>query len=336
MARYGTADAANRYDGIGVGRVMAYMFETQEGIPVDGTNALLRQLSPFTLRFVPPDEIIGESAKDAWLGTDIVTEDLIGAAARGSDTSRISDAVGKVFPIGTPTSQLQSVLTGALNTNLTSADFYPALADLYAAADITLQLQAQVAAEPLTLLVNPNQFSINYSKMQAFGVKTRGSSLFEAWGEDQPSISFSGSTAGFVAGVVSSQNTLASLGQKTGETASVSGYQASARRDSAAWQNFMSLYLFYRNNGYIFDTMGNTDANHFIGAIAIDYDQWTYVGHFESLKFSFEENLPGRVEFDCEFKVDRMYDWAESSYAVLPQTAVSSNQDISTTPFELL
>ena len=332
MAQFGTADAANRYDGIGVGRLMAYLFETQEGIPVDGTKALLRQLSPFTLRFVPPDEILSESLSEFEdfldeAETATATSSLIQAAAMASSTANTQTAVGLVFPIGNTTTQLESVIAGAVNTNLSPTDFYPALSDLYAAADIALQLKAQVEAPPLTLLVNPNQFSVNYSKIQAFGTKTRDSSLFEAWGEDQPSISFSGSTAGFVAGA---------LAFSGGETASVSGYHSAARLDSAAWQNFMSLYLFYRNNGYVFDQVGQTDANHFIGAIAIDYDQWTYVGHFESFKFSFEEGMPHRVEFDCEFRVDRMYDWASPTYAVLPQTPVQGGGDVSSTPFELL
>jgi len=341
MAQFGTAEAFSRYDGISVGRVMAYLFESQEGVPVDGTKALLRQLSPFRLRFVPPDDLLSSTEESE--GEDV---GLIGAAARwaSSDADRVAEALNSSYPVTSATrSSLESVLAGGLNTNLSPGDFYPALADIYAAADITLQLKSMLEAPPLVLLVNPESLSIAYSKVQSFGTKTRDSSLFESWGEEQPTLSISGSTAGFVAGAASSNSTgtyfgddVVTLSQSTGETTSVSGYQEASRRDSAGWQNFMALYLFYRNNGYIFDNVNHTDANHFIGAIAIDYDQWTYVGHFESFSFGFEENSPLRVTWEAEFKVDRMYDHSSVGLSVLPQTPPTSAVDLATTPFELL
>jgi len=45
---------AARYDGLPTGPGLFYSFETQRGYPVDGTNPLLRVLSPFTLRLIPP------------------------------------------------------------------------------------------------------------------------------------------------------------------------------------------------------------------------------------------------------------------------------------------
>jgi hypothetical protein len=134
-------------------------------------------------------------------------------------------------------------------------------------------------------------------------------------------MSINGSTGAFIAGAADSANVSAESAQFSGETASVSGVQFASKRDSAAWQNLMALYTFYRNNGYIYDTVGESEAHLFIGAVAIDYDQWTYVGHFESFSYSYDEGTPNRIEWSAEFVVSRMYDWASSPSVVLPQTA---------------
>ena len=55
-----------------------------------------------------------------------------------------------------------------------------------------------------------------------------------------------------------------------------------------------------------------------MGAIAIDYDQWTYVGTIDSFNFSFQEGLPHRVEWSMEFTVSEMYDHATAPTFVLP------------------
>jgi len=57
------------------------------------------------------------------------------------------------------------------------------------------------------------------------------------------------------------------------------------------------------------------------GAIAIDYDQMTYVGHIESFNYSYEEGVPNKINWDMEFIVDTMYDSAETPMAVLPMVA---------------
>jgi hypothetical protein len=323
MAKIGTAPAANRYDGLGVGSMLAYTFETQEGTPIDGTNASLRDFSPFTIRLIPPDALLAQSTTPS----DAV--DLINAAALGASTTVQSTSVATMLRTvmatgtsGDPTGQLESfVANGQFFTNADST-FESTLADAFAAADIALQLERILAAEPLILLVNPTTMSIQRTKLQSFQSRTRYGIIFEAWGEEQAVISFSGTTAGFVAGGVDTSNPYGA--QVTGETSSVSGYQAAARRDSAAWQNFQSLYFFYKNNGYIYDTVRKSNAHLFIGAVAIDYDQWTYVGHIESFSYRFDENMPHRVEFDMEFKASKVYDRAASSSAVAPLNTSSS------------
>ena len=341
MAQIGTADIASRYDGIATGPRFAYLFETQEGIPVDGTNALLRQLSPFTLRLIPPDALL-DAASDSAIGSanqngttnssstvvgsgtasvDLITDAAIGAYGSGLLATSVATALNKVTVTGT-----SGDVVAQLTSFIASGKFYTSkdpsvstLADAFTAADIALQLEKMLAAEPLTLLVNPTEMTVQYTKVQTYQTRTRYGYVFEAWGEEQPTISFSGSTAGFVAGSADAPNPRAT------STSSVSGYQAAARRDSAAWQNFAALYHFYRNNGYIYDTIGGSEAHLFIGAVAIDYDQWTYVGHIESFGYRFEEGSPLHVTFDMEFKISRMYDRQVSSATVSPMHSPTGN-----------
>ena len=94
---------------------------------------------------------------------------------------------------------------------------------------------------------------------------------------------------------------------------------------SKAWQNFQALYTFYLNNGYIYDVLGRSEAHQFIGAIAISYDQWTYIGHIESFEYSYDENMPHRVEFSMEFVASQIFDNADSPSVVLPLTAPTAS-----------
>lgn len=317
MAQIGTTPAANRYAGLGTGPAFAYTFETQEGIPVDGTNTSLSNYSPFVLRLIPPDALLEASASS---GGEAV--DLIQAAALGSSTTAQSNATSRALSgvlatgAGRPSGQLASFVANGQFFTGANAAFVSSIADATQAADIALQLQYILNAEPLVLLVSPTSMSVQYTKTQSYQSRARHGFIFEAWGEEQPTLSFSGTTAGFVAGVTDISNPFA--GQVTGSSASVSGYQEAARRDSAAWQNFQSLYLFYKNNGYIYDTVGRSQAHLFVGSVAIDYDQWTYVGHIESFSYRFDEANPLRVEFDLEFKASRVYDRSASTAAVSP------------------
>lgn len=320
MARLGSVPAANRYEGIAVGSRFAYLFETQAGIPVDGTNERLRDLSPFNIRLVPPDALLSAAARN---DPTLVEIDLIEAAALGSDTGRVSNVVATALSTVSVLGQAQVpfleafVASGRFFTGRDGgSEFVSTMADAFTAADIALQLRRLLDVPPLTLLVNPSEMSTQFTKLQSYQTRTRYGYVYEQWGEDQPTISFSGSTAGFVAGAVDASSPYGA--QQTGTASSVTGYQEAARRDSAAWQNFQSLYHFYRSNGYIYDTIGRSEAHLFIGSLAIDYDQWTYVGHIESFSYRFDASSPHRVSFDMEFRVAERHDRARASATVSP------------------
>jgi len=343
MAKIGNTPAANRYAGLSTGPQFVYSFETQAGIPVDGTNENLRNLSPFTLRILPPDVLfsqaallsnelntgisgVGGGASEAYQNAQQQSVDLISQAAQGANgnglAGDLNQALSTVTLIDVETSVLQSYVTdGQFLTNQDSA-YTSTIVNVATAADIALQLQYIVNAPPLTLLVNPDNLSLSFTKIQSYSSRGRNGYIFESWGEEQPTLSISGTTGGFMSGVASAAGN-ADFGQEN--TSAPSGLQFAAKRDSAAWQNFMSLYTFYRNNGYIYDTLGGSEAHLFIGAIAIDYDQFTYVGSIDSFSYDYDETKQHTVTFNLEFTVSRMFDWAQSPSVVLPMNSPTAS-----------
>ena len=317
---------AGRYDGLAVGPGLVYSFETQTGMPVDNTNPLLRNLSPFTIRIVPP------SLVEAALTQNV---NVIGrAGASTKDQQAAAQAVRSLFGVNSVSGSDQArlgtlqriVSAGQITTGATSLTERAVLADVSTAADIAYQVERILQTSPLTLLVNPDSMSVNYTQISNYSERSRYGLIYEKWGEGQPSMSFSGSTGGFVA----AQALGSAQGADTEKTSSVSGLQYASKRDSAAWQNFMSLYQFYRNNGYIYDSISpvsgraggrGSEAHLMVGALAIDYDQFTYVGHIESFDYSYEDSNPHRVEWSMEFIVDRMYDVASAPVAIQPHRA---------------
>lgn len=401
MAKLGSTPNAARYSGISVGPRFAYLFNTQGGIPVDGTDARLRALSPFILRFVPPDALLAyaqyhadqeveeltaiaqadaallasgndagrlafaQSANDAAKAKQVAAMardvGLINSAAIGADGLSASKAaalaLSSVSAVGNLSNeniaQLESFVASGKVITSQQSGFISTLADAFTAADISLQLSKMLQVEPLQLLVNPTDMTVSHSKIQSYQQRGRYGYTFEAWGNELPTISISGSTAGFVAG---SPDVEAGLQDQISKTSNVpTGYQEAARKDSAAWQNFMALYHYYRNNGYVYDTLGKSEAHLFIGSIAIEYDQFTYIGNIDSFSFSYTADSPHKVQFDMEFHVSKMYDNAKSSSTVGAMTSgpvnpspqvdlsgtVSSQRqqnpvNVSTIPFDLL
>jgi len=310
---------ASRYDGIAVGPTLGYTFETQTSVPYDGSNKLARLLSPFTLRLIIPEalvESLGEGAPDV---------NLLGRASqdtneRTKQANRIRSGIGLSEVTGTDASDnlndLRSTLSmgQALQSTL-GTEGRAVLSDLTTVADIRYQVEKMLQVPPLTMFVNPNSLSISYTTVQQYTNRTRHGYIFERWGEGQPTLSISGSTGAFVAG-----NPTGTVGGIDGQNPVASGLQFAAKRDSAAFQQLMSLLHFYRNNGYIYDTVNGGEAHLFIGAVAIDYDQMTYIGNIDSFEYSYQGTTPHRIEWSMDFTVSRMYDHAVEPVVVAPQS----------------
>ena len=198
-----------------------------------------------------------------------------------------------------------------------------AVSDLTQALDVIVQLNRVLDTPPLTLLVNPESLQISYAKKQTYQDRNRFNYIFQSWGEEQVKLNVTGKSAGFVVGSGAigendqdafEQNFQINGTGSPAATTSVSGYQYASKWDSAAWQNLMGLFSFYRNNGYIYDTAGRprSEAHLFIGNIEITYDQWVYVGQFENFQYGYtEDKQQGAVEFSFEFTASFMFDLSQ-------------------------
>lgn len=190
----------------------------------------------------------------------------------------------------------------------------PAFSDKLVAVDALAQLEAILDTPPLTLLINPNSFQISYTNVQQFSQRTRYGYIFQRWGEEKPKITFSGTIGAYMAG--QNPNTAET---SDGQTFSPSGVQFASRRDSASFQNLLNLLAIFKHNGYIYDRLGNSNAHLFVGGIAIDYDNWTYIGNFDSFNWGEEETKPnGGISFDVEFVVTQMYDNDQGTRRIRP------------------
>ena len=323
--------AAGEYAGLSTGPGIEWSYEDQSSIPVDGSSRRARQLSPFTIRILPP--AISGAGNQVATDTPTVNVDLIGDAVdhvsyAADSAAQVASAFGITAAvngdnIGSLADTLyQGVAAGQYLSSASGTQIRTTLTDSTTALDIAAQVARILATPPLILLVNPTNMTITYTPVQGFSDRGREGFIFQRWGEEQVNIKFSGTTGAFIAG----QSSTTVLGEvEANGTDVATGVQFASKRDSAAFQNFQTLFQFYRNNGYIYDTVNRTEAHQMVGAIAIDYDQWTYVGHIESFNYSYSSESPHRIEWDMEFIVDVMFDNAEQTSLVLPMQSPTPN-----------
>jgi len=306
------------YNGLRQGPDFGLEYEANQTPAIDGSKDLLRTLSPFMIQVEPPLIMAGSpevyGGKKDYAGMfdgghsgapkafnaarnrikmDIPAGSQLSNA--GSVDSYISNGFMHRAPGGGQTGTV-SVDRGDLGPTRIGT---PALADVQTAVDITMQLRSLVNTPPLILLINPQSLAMSYTKIQQFSDRTRYGFVFQAWGEEQPRLTVSAKCGAFMSG-----------GR---------GVQFASRRDSAAWQNFQTAYQFYRHNGYIYDTVGKSNAMHMVGALSIHYDGWVYYGNMESFTYTLDEGTQnGGVTFDLEFTVNAMVDTSKQSMVVSP------------------
>ena len=304
----------------------SFSYETQEDLPVDGSSAMARKLSPFTLRILPPS-LEEFSASFVGDGSSINVDQYQQAGQTNEANNEqaasllASYGISSVSNAATVANSLnQQIAVGSFLNNASGHQVRTTLTDATTAADIAAQIAQLVSTPPLTLLVNPQSMNISYTGIQSFQDRGREGFIFQRWGEDQPSIKFAGKTGAFIAGESSGgiANAAIQAFREYGTTQTPTGVQFASKRNSAAFQNFQSLYQFYRNNGYIYDRVTGSEAHLAIGTIAIDYDQFTYIGHIESFEYAYDTSQIHAIEWSMEFRVSVMYDNAETPSAVLP------------------
>ena len=305
------------FQGVRVGPEFSIEYESNLTLASGMDQALLRKLSPFILQVEPPlvfaqdggftqqrkstnVDIYGiagsrqegpyQSARDRLAKTSFVGMDYRVASGAEFFAKNQTGNTSNKTPNDSPAD-----LTGQSSSRLGP----PAIADVYAALDIATQLAAVLNAPPLVLLLNPENMAMSYTKVQQFQDRSRFGYIYQGWGEEQPRLSLTAKCGAFMTG-----------GR---------GVQFASKRDSRAWQNLMGAFHLYKSNGYIYDTVGGSNANHFVGALSIHYDQWIYYGHMESFNYAYDETKPnGGIEFSMEFVVSMMTDTSQPTFAVAP------------------
>ncbi len=174
--------------------------------------------------------------------------------------------------------------------------------------DATLDAMERIRNTPaLKLLVNPISFKVSSAKIISDGSRSRSQIIVEHWGDEPDKISASGKLAGFYAGDFAGNPSLpeAPLGAYPGIT-------RTARHYSQSFQNFMSLFLLYKNNGGVWlpdffeqKVSGDNRAMSLssLGTVYIYYDNTMYLGSFDSLNLTETDDKPYTLEYSFEFTV---------------------------------
>lgn len=304
------------YQGLRTGPDFGIEYEEAEALPISAADPLLRGLSPFVIRVEPP--LVFNNLPPPETANRARYVGIFEAAAAGAGSSfsgarsRIQQApytqlgyggsVDEYLARNSTGVQRQKSADGMAPPNAQDGSgrlAEPAIADLQVAVDIALQLSAVANTPPLVLLINPQSLQKTFTKVQQFTDRSRHGKIFQAWGEDQPKLAISARIGAFISG-----------GR---------GVQFASRRDSASWQNLMTVFQFYKNNGYIHDTVGRSNAHHHVGVLSIRYDQWVYYGQMDSFSFTQDEsNMNGGVTFEMQFTAVAMEDTAPKTTVVRP------------------
>jgi len=335
--------AANRY-ALAPGPATAMVYSPQVGtVPIIGSNASLRAYSPFTISVLPP--LLYLQNPELLFGTASSQEGkpynlgLITKASTGNLTN-FRDTVAQLraqqadnsqiatLPL-TPQSNANRKVVGGRVTNRSiggsggnTSDrdqqrIQYQIATQANAQDIANQLNRILNVPPLTLYVNPTSFAINYNKVQQYQERSRTQYIYHTWGEEQPKISISGRIGAFL------------CGRANQSAINVpSGVQFASKRESASFQQLMNLLTFFKNNGYIQDTLGKSLAPQLIGILSIDYDQNTYLGYMESFNWGYtEDKQNGGLEFGLQFTVTQQYDNSQGRTAAPLRSPTPSPSD---------
>lgn len=336
---------ARFFEGLSTGPEFAREYEFQDSIPIDGSNADVRSLSPFVMRVLPPlilgDRLNTIPVRPAQSFGDEPTRQRVDYAGAIRDLYRSSPSTdtydqivrrGEAIP-GLTQASVQDleryVANQARNQQLAGnralqavnrqrreenrSRVAPALANDTSALSILLQLKRMMAIPPLMMLINPSSLSVSYTKIAQLQERTRYGYIYQSWGEELAKVSFSCTVGAFIAGRANPT-----------QTGVPSGMQFAAKRDSAAFQQLMAVLSLYQSSGYIQDTAASatgrrSKAFQMVGNTAIEYDQWVYVGHMDSFTYSYEEtNQNGGIKFDIEFTAIRVFDMSSPKVSVTP------------------
>lgn len=295
------------YGGLRVGPEMTLEYEDNQALPVDSSMSMLRNLSPFILQVELPTALSNMANPSSKKGATKVFDAAFDASGDNNSASQAvvqeawanDDSFKGTVDSVMSSEGIQPPSEGGVDTSRSGKLGEPSIADVKSALDIATQATSILRTPPLVLLINPSNLSMNYTRIHQFSDRSRFGYIYQAWGEEQPRLSITARCGAFMSG-----------GR---------GVHYASKRDSAAWQNLMSLFQFYRSNGYIYDTLGKSNANLFVGGLSINYDGWIYYGHLENFSWTYDERTQlGGIEFNMEFVCSVMLDTSKQTTSVLP------------------
>ena len=169
-------------------------------------------------------------------------------------------------------------------------------------------IKQMASTPPLQMLVSPTSFKFSAEKVVADGSWSRNGPIIEHWGNQQEKIEGSGKLAAFYA-LDNSPPT-----NNPNVTNDGPGLTRMARSFSMSYQNFLSLYLLYKNNGGIWldptasqknkTTTGITQLNlSMLGSVYLYYDTTLYVGSFDNFTITETADAPFTLEYSFSFTV---------------------------------
>lgn len=258
-------------------------------IPVDNSTQGLRDYSPFVLEVVPPTTEYGLVPSP-----DSGTPKAFFSPLRPDDSKRRNELVN-----GSLLTNISS-LAGAPITNKTTSqsgllptitNLTPAYTDKEGLLDFVTQAHALATLPPIVFMINPSTFEVSYNGIMAFQEQTRYGFVFQRFGEELPTISFSTPIGAYMAG-------------RSDGKVGTSGLHLTSKKDSAAYRHLMAILAVYRNNSVIVDRIGRSRAFHAVGRQRIYFDGQVWEGRIESMSFSEEADKPhGGISFDMSFTV---------------------------------
>lgn len=335
--------------------------EVQEGIPMDGSNSVLRTYSPFLIRVVLP-YILGGDQSDQLVtfqnpqrSSSSQTAPTVRTDNRNGTSYSQSQNDVRVNPSGREaydnlvnaggavpglTTASQTALEDAYNQAIFQQQFGPTVQNVTRpptsqrtnsvtpgvtndtyALSLAVQLKQLSSVPPLLLLINPGSMQVSYNKVAQFQNRNRYGFVYEAWGEEMPKISFTFKIGAYTAG----------LSSVTQNGSVVTGVQRASRNDSAAFQQLMNMLALFQSGAYLQDLEGSSRAFPMVGNLAIEYDQMVYIGHMESFSFGEEETKQhGGLDIQVEFVANKVFDLAPQVGDVLPMQGPNSPQNRNT------
>ncbi len=250
-------------------------------------------------------------------------------------------------------SQASQNIANAANTNLNTTNAGQALLQAQVATiqQTLAAIQQMQNTPPLKMLVNPQSFKVSCEKIISDGEWGRNGPIVEHWGDNQDKIEASGKVAAFYSMDAGSLATYKSGGQTSLGSGGISGGGAGpgitriARQYSSAYQNFLSLWLLYKNNGGVWlqphiagsgttsPQSGTSPATSsqpanlsVLGSIYIYYDNTLYIGSFDSFNLTETETAPYTLEYNFSFTVRATFLLDNSTDYSLQLSQLSSSQ----------